>query len=94
MFQFQPLVLNLEKEVFFPKNIGVGRSYIPRRCVLVLHQQFRNFALQASGKSNQSLRMFCEELFAYPRLVIKAMKRRLGGNFDQVAISFVSFSEH
>ncbi len=49
----QALILNLEKEIVFAENVGVGSGGGAGGVVVVLHQALGDFALQAAGEADQ-----------------------------------------
>ena len=51
----QSLVLNLQEEIFFAEDVAIVAGRLARGVVLVFHQPFGDFALQAARKSDQSL---------------------------------------
>ncbi len=94
VLHLQTLILDFQKEVFFAENIGERSGGRARSIVVILHQAFGNFALEASGEADQSAGMLGEKLLADPRLVIKAMQRSLRRDLDQIAVAFFVFGEH
>ncbi len=75
MFLLQALVLDLKKEIVSAENIAIGRRRIPRGFVVIFHQTFRDFALEAAREADQTPGMFSKKLFADPRLVVEASQR-------------------
>src|SRR6267142_615487 len=64
MLLFQPLILDLKKEIVFAEKITIEPGCLARRVVVVLHQALGHFALEATGKSDQSLGMFRQKFLA------------------------------
>jgi hypothetical protein len=50
VLHLQALVLNFEKEILLSEYVGIRGRSLPRRVVLVLSEEFGDFALKASGK--------------------------------------------
>ena len=49
VLHLQPLVLNLQVEIFFSEDVAITRRRIPSRFVFVFHQVLSDFAFQAAG---------------------------------------------
>ncbi len=94
VLHLQALILNLEKEILFAENVGVGSGGRAGGIVVAFRQAFGDFAFQASGEADQAAGMLGEKLLADARLVVKAMQRGLGSDLDQIAVAFFVFGEH
>src|SRR3979411_2884669 len=93
MLSLQPLVLNLKKEIVFAEEVAIESRRRSRRVVVPFHQALGNFALQTSGKPDQSLRMLSQKFLAHPRLVVEAVQRGFRRDLHQVAVGFFLFGE-
>src|SRR5438270_8205218 len=82
MLHLQSLILDLQKEVLLTKDVGVLRRGRSCSVILLFHQALGDFALQATGKGNQSLRVFGKKPLTDSRLVIKAVKGSLRRDLD------------
>src|SRR5439155_293957 len=49
VFPFQALVLNLQKEIFFPKDVTVSRGGFTGGFVVVFHQALGHLTFQTAG---------------------------------------------
>jgi hypothetical protein len=94
VLHLQSLVLNLKKEIFFAEKIAIKSGRRPRRVVVPFRQPLGHFALQASRKPDQPLRMFRQKFLAHPRLVVEAVQRSLRRDLHQIAIAFFVFGQH
>ena len=90
----QSLILNLQKEIVFAENVAVKDGRIAGGVVLLFHQAFGDFALQAAGQPDQSFGMFGQKSLADARLVVKAVQRSFRGDLDQIAIAFFVLGQH
>ena len=72
----------------------IRRRRFARLVVMLERQFFGNFALQAAGQSDQSLRVLGQKFLADSRLVVEAVQRSLGDDLHQVAIAFVVLRQH
>ncbi len=84
----------LEEEVLFAEQVAVEPGRRPRRIVVPFHQPLSHFALQTSGKPDQTLRVFRQKFLAHPRLVVEAVQRGFRRDFHQVAVAFFIFGQH
>lgn len=89
LFEFQPLILNFEEEIPFPKDVLIARGHIARGLILARHQVFAKFACQAAGEADQPARMLGEIALRDARLAIEAVQRGFRGNAYQVAVAFL-----
>src|SRR3989442_15941048 len=80
VLHLQALVLNFQKKIPFAKNIGIRSRGGTRSFVLLFHQRFRHFALQAARKRNQPLGMLREKFLTDPGFVVEAVERSLRSN--------------
>ena len=88
LFDFQALVLNLQKKIPFAENIAQAVRGFARLIGALLHQIFGDHAAQARGQRNQSAAVFGKKVVINPGLVIKTFEISRRHQLDEVAISF------
>ena len=90
----QALILNLKIEIAAPKDVLILLRHTTRLLVVTGHELFADLATQATGKSDQPLRVLGQKLLADARLSVEAMQRGLRGNSDQILVALFVFSQH
>ena len=87
------LILHLEKEVSWPKNVPERGRRLARLAGLFDAQACGDLPLQAATQTDQSGRMLGQQLFVDPRLVIEPFRVARRHQLDQVVIPGQVLSE-
>src|ERR1019366_9350311 len=90
----QALVLDLQKEIVFAKNVAVSGCRGASGIIFFFRQKFRDFAFKATGEADESFGMLRQKPLAHPWLVVETMQRRFRSNLGQIAVAFLVFRQH
>ena len=82
LFDLQTLILNFEKEVPLTKNVAQPVRIFSREIKFLFDHGLGHRAAQAGGERNQSLAMLGEQVVVNARLVVKALEKPGGDQFD------------
>src|SRR5438067_7831004 len=93
LLHFQPLVLDLYKEVLWPEYLSVKPCGPFGLVILPFRQPLAHLSLKATREADQSFSVLGEKFLADPRFVVEAMHRGFRGDLRQVAIPFFVFRQ-
>ncbi len=93
LLDFQSLVLNLQEEIPFSKDVAQAISGFARLIRLFFHQILGNGSAQACRQRNQTTAVLRQQVIVDARLVIKTFEVSRRDQLDQIAVAFRAFAQ-
>src|SRR3984957_10588624 len=93
LLDFQPLVLNFEKEITFSENVLETISILSRKIEFLIHHRLGDRAAGAGGRGDEALAVLRKEIEINARLVIEAFEESGGDQLDEVVIALKIFAK-